>query len=562
MVVKNKNSTECANNDSTEEDNDIVCGLDDAPPWYLCIFMALQHYLTMIGAIVSIPFILTPALCMKEDDPAKGYIISTMIFVTGIVTFIQVTFGCRLPIVQGGTISFLIPTLAILHQPQWRCPSSDILNAMSAENRTELWQLRMRELSGAIIVSAVFQTIIGYCGIIGMVLKFVTPITIVCAISLVGLSLFEIAAESSSKHWGIAMLTIFLLTVFSLCMSEVKVPLVGYRKGYGLKITWFRLFKLFPVLLTIVIMWVICGVLTATNYLPSGHPARTDTKIDIVRNAAWIRIPYPGQWGWPTVSISSVLGMMAGVLACTVESLGYYPTVAKMSGGPPPPVHVINRGIGTEGLGTILAGIWGSGNGANTFGENVGTIGVTRIGSRRVIQFACLLMLLQGVINKFGAVFIVIPEPIIGGIFCVMFGMIAAIGLSTLQYVNLNSARNLYIIGFCLFFSLVLPRWMIAHPNAINTGNATVNNAITVLLSTSILVGGFLGCLMDNVIPGTLEERGIIAWADQMKLSKDDDTEAAQVSSSTYDFPIGMNLIRRWKWTSFIPCSPTYKMKL
>lgn len=49
----------------------------------------------MIGAIVSIPFILTPALCMKEDDPAKGYIISTMIFVTGIVTFIQVTFGCR-----------------------------------------------------------------------------------------------------------------------------------------------------------------------------------------------------------------------------------------------------------------------------------------------------------------------------------------------------------------------------------------------------------------------------------------------------------------------------------
>lgn len=55
----------------------------------------LQHYLTMIGAIVSIPFILTPALCMKEDDPARGHIISTMIFVTAIVTFIQVTFGCR-----------------------------------------------------------------------------------------------------------------------------------------------------------------------------------------------------------------------------------------------------------------------------------------------------------------------------------------------------------------------------------------------------------------------------------------------------------------------------------
>lgn len=54
-------------------------------------------------------------------------------------------------------------------------------------------------------------------------------------------------------------------------------------------------------------------------------------------------------------------------------------------GGPPPPLHVINRGIGTEGLGTVLAGFWGCGNGTNTFGENVGTIGVTKVSS--FIQF-------------------------------------------------------------------------------------------------------------------------------------------------------------------------------
>ena len=71
--------------------------------------------------------------------------------------------------------------------------------------------------------------------------------------------------------------------------------------------------------------------------------------------------------------------MLAGVLACTVESISYYPTVAQMCAAPPPPLHAINRGIGTEGLGTILAGLWGSGNGTNTFGENVGAIGVTKV---------------------------------------------------------------------------------------------------------------------------------------------------------------------------------------
>lgn len=73
--------------------------------------LIFQHYLTMIGAIVSIPFIFTPALCMEDEDPSRGRIISTMIFVTGIVTYIQATWGCRLPIVQ---VHFTF-TLILIH---------------------------------------------------------------------------------------------------------------------------------------------------------------------------------------------------------------------------------------------------------------------------------------------------------------------------------------------------------------------------------------------------------------------------------------------------------------
>ncbi|XP_076233301.1 solute carrier family 23 member 1 [Calliopsis andreniformis] len=548
-------------NITKKRNTDLTYGIDDVPPWYLCLFMALQHYLTMIGAIVSIPFILTPALCMAEDDPARSYIISTMIFVTGLVTLVQTIIGCRLPLVQGGTISFLVPTLAILNLPQWKCPPPEILNEMSAENRTELWQIRMRELSGAIAVSALFQVVIGFGGIIGYLLKFITPLTIVPTVSLVGLSLFENAADAASQHWGIAAGTILMLTMYSQILVNVPFPILTYRKGQGIQVTWFELFKLFPVLLTIIVMWIICTILTVTDVLPVGHPARSDSKLKIINQSPWFRVPYPGQWGVPTVTLSGVLGMLAGVLACTVESISYYPTTSRMCGAPPPPVHAINRGIGMEGLGTMLAGLWGSGNGTNTFGENVGTIGVTKVGSRRVIQWACGLMILQGLISKFGAVFIIIPEPIVGGIFCVMFGMICAFGLSALQYVDLNSARNLYILGFSVFFPMVLSKWMIKHSDVIQTGNEIADGVITVLLSTTILIGGVVGCLLDNIIPGTPEERGLIAWANEMELNTttDEKEDQGEYVPNTFDFPFGMNVLRRWKWTYYVPFLPTYK---
>ena len=113
-------------------------------------------------------------------------------------------------------------------------------------------------------------------------------------------------------------------------------------------------------------------------------------------------------------------------------------------------------------------------------------------------------MILQGVISKFGAVFIMVPDPVVGGLFCVMFGMITAFGLSALQYIDLRSSRNLYIIGVSLFFPLVLCQWMQKNPDVINTGIDELDSTLTVLLSTSILVGGFLGCLLDNVIPGMI----------------------------------------------------------
>jgi len=45
-----------------------------------------------------------------------------------------------------------------------------------------------------------------------------------------------------------------------------------------------------------------------------------------------------------------------------------------------------------------------------------------QVASRRVIQVEAIWMLLFGVLGKLGALFVTIPEPVIGGVFLVMFG--------------------------------------------------------------------------------------------------------------------------------------------
>ena len=83
---------------------------------------------------------------------------------------------------------------------------------------------------------------------------------------------------------------------------------------------------------------------------------------------------------------------------------------------------------------------------------------------------AWFLFMIFGMLGKFGALFVTIPDPIIGGVFMVMFGMITAVGISNLQYADMNSSRNLFIVGFSLVFGLAVPHYMSDHMDAIQTG--------------------------------------------------------------------------------------------
>ena len=458
-----------------ERNSSLLYGINDSPPMGETIILGFQHYLTMFGSTVAIPLLLAPALGIT-DPVQKGWLIATMFFVSGITTLLQTIWGNRLPIVQGGTFSFLAPTFAI-------CGMAALANAG--------WEVRMQHVQGAIIAGSLAEIIVGASGLVGRLLKFVGPITIAPTIALIGLSLFKFGAPEAGRYWPIGGLTIFLIILFSQYLRNKH-----------------RTFELYPILLAIVTAWIISAICTALGIFPAGHPAHTS--LANLKDAPWFRIPHPFQWGFPQFGAAAIVGMLAGYIASIVESIGDYYACARLSGAPIPDKKTINRGITFEGIGCFIAGIFGTGNGTTSYSENIGAIGLTRVGSRRVVQAGAVIMILLGTVSKFGALFTTIPQPIVGGMYCAMFGMIAAVGLSNLQFVDLNSPRNLFILGFAFFMGLSVPEYFGQHPMQFEP--IWLANIINTLGSTGMAVGAFSALILDNTIPGTVEERGLNAW--------------------------------------------------
>ncbi len=287
---------------ASKKSTDLIYGIDDVPPLGESLVLGLQHYLTMFGSTVAIPLILSKPLRIDGDPVALGILISTMFFVSGITTLLQTTWGNRLPIVQGGTFSFLTPAITIC--------------GMAALGQGG-WEVRMQHIQGAVIAGAVFEIAIGYSGLMGRFLHLVGPVTIAPTIALIGLALFSFGAPEAGKYWPIGGLTIVLIILFSQVL----------RRSH-------RIFELYPILLGMGRAWLVAALLTAFGVFDPGHPAYCS--LEKLRNAPWIRVPYPFQWGWPTFGAAAIVGMLAGYIASMVESIGDYYAAARMSGAPVP----------------------------------------------------------------------------------------------------------------------------------------------------------------------------------------------------------------------------------
>ena len=78
----------------------------------------------------------------------------------------------------------------------------------------------------------------------------------------------------------------------------------------------------------------------------------------------------------------------------------------------------------------------------------------------------------------------------------------------------------------------------------ISTGAETIDNILRVILSSSMFLAMLLGFILDNTIPGTPEERGLIKWQNQHKAGDSGRGRVARLD--VYDLPFITPWLQRW----------------
>lgn len=519
-----------ASNVSEEKESVMIYNVSESPPWYLCIFFGLQQALLSLSGNLSVSLLVAETVCAENDEEFKAKLLGTTLFMSGVTTLLMTFVGMRLPLFQGAAPDYVIPLLAMAAINKERCVLDPDLVAQ-ARNESLLYNTSLdlvalnrdtvlyntQLLQGSLILAGLIHCVIGATGLVGFLLRFVGPVTIVPAIFLIGIYLMKATAKFAKVHWGISFMTCAISLILALYMAKVKLPVPIWTRKKKCHMTRYPYHQVFAILIAIMVGWAVCGIMTAADAIPFNKNdtrfyTRTDARSYILETSSWFYFPYPGQFGPIDFSVSVFIGFMIATFTSILDSIGDYYACAAMCRTPPPPSHAVNRGIAVEGFCSAIAGLLGCGHATTTYGGNIGAIGVTRVSSRSVFLVCGVIYLIFGVIGKISAVFICIPYPVLGGALITMYGMFTGVVLSNLHAVDLGSSRNLAIIGTSIFTGLMVPYWIEEFPEELSTGSDKADEILKILLGNPNMFGGVLACILDNSVPGTIEERGIATW--------------------------------------------------
>ncbi len=376
--------------------------------WWECILFGWQHTLVDISPFV-LPLAVAAAVGMSMHERAQ--FINFCLFSMGIATLLQSTIGNRLPIIQGPSATL----------------TGTIVPIASQMGASFLW--------GGVFIGGLIEMIIGASKILKHLRKlFPTVVSGVIIISI-GLSLGKLAirltiGDGNIQNFILSVTVIALIFILQFKFQNVLNGLIS--RGAIFISIW-------------IVGLGISGVMGLVDW-------------SLVAERPWFSLPklfpYGGPgFGWD-FSLAAILVIFVGYLGSMVESLGDYAATCAVSGETYRVQH-INKGIFAEGLGSVVASMFG-GLPCTSYTQNNGIIATTRVASRFIVQLAAIVLILYGLCPKFGALLVAMPRSVLGGVFIIVCGMIFVSGTRILNVAK-NTNANSFIIGIPLICSISVP---------------------------------------------------------------------------------------------------------
>ena len=187
----------------------------------------------------------------------------------------------------------------------------------------------------------------------------------------------------------------------------------------------------------------------------------------------------------PSLDVAAILYMLPVAIAPVIEHVGDILAISAVTGNDYLKKPGLHRTLLGDGLATSLAALLG-GPPNTTYSEVTGAVALTRATDPRYMRVAAVTAILLSFVGKLSAILKTIPTPVIGGIMVLLFGMIAAIGISSMirAQVDMGKSRNLVIVSVIL---------------VVGIGNMAVCcGRITI---SGIGLSGIVGVLLNLVLP-------------------------------------------------------------
>lgn len=429
-------------------------GIDDVPPPGETLLYAWQHTLVDVS-----PFLLPLWIAGAVGYPAEAAaaMVSACLVSMGVFTFVNATWGNRLPSVLG--------------------PSATDTGAMATAGA--IFGAPAMWMAG--FVGGLFETALGASGALGPLRRFLPPYVCGIVVLTIALSLARVAggwifADPRPQLLGLAGATV--ATILALTV-------LGHRLGRGLVARGALLLSL--------LFWGVgvAGVLGLADLAAWGR-------------APWLGLPRLFAFGGPglgwELAGGAVLGVVIGYVGSIAESIGDYAATCAVAGVPYRLRH-IRRGITVEGIASAVGCLFGA-LPLTTYAQNVGVIATTGVASRRVVQVAAGILLLYGLSPKVGTLLVVIPRPVVGAVFLVVCGMISLAGLRLLACGRKDEVTQL-VTAVTLVPAVTLP--LVA--NAQREWFAALPSLAKLFLSNSVMLAITLGVLLNGLLRAWLPER-------------------------------------------------------